>query len=456
MAKILCITTGLTGILNASYEVANRLQKAGHECILSSPSAVGQKVKEQGFNYLQLYPVNFDPAPKAPEFTGALKKIKRGFHKLVFLKQRRAKALESLGMKEFMLKIDSIKPDIILVDLELHEHIMTLYMSSYKLVLLSQWFSTWNRKGLPPIVSDAIPGIGFNGSKLGIKFSWMKINLTRGIVFLKKKITSVYTDRRSILQLYAKSIGFPKKFISTNYWPGPFSYDQLPVLSMTMKELEFPHDVRPNLDYVGAMVYSNRKDTSVDEMVKQKVNALIEEKNKLDKKLIYCSVSTFCKGDISFLKNVINAFNDKEQWVLIISLGGLLESSEFNNLPCNVHAFNRVDQIQVLKNADLSINHGGIHTINECIHLKVPMLVYSGKQSDQDGCAARVHYHKIGLMADKDKDRAEDINSKIELVLSNNKFQVNIEEKSKLASNNTIKSNLLNIVELNIQNRVNT
>jgi len=45
------------------------------------------------------------------------------------------------------------------------------------------------------------------------------------------------------------------------------------------------------------------------------------------------------------------------------------------------------------------------------------MLVYSGKRSDQPGCAARVHYHSIGLMADKDADTPMVIRQRINEVL---------------------------------------
>ena len=43
MAKIICITTGLTGILNASFELVARLQQAGYEVCYASPKNVAEK-----------------------------------------------------------------------------------------------------------------------------------------------------------------------------------------------------------------------------------------------------------------------------------------------------------------------------------------------------------------------------------------------------------------------------
>ena len=110
-------------------------------------------------------------------------------------------------------------------------------------------------------------------------------------------------------------------------------------------------------------------------------------------------------------------------WVVVIALGGLLKVADLDPVPQNVFTFSYIAQLAVLKEAACSINHGGIHTINECIHFKVPMLVYSGKRSDQNGCAARVAYHQLGLMADKDSDGPEVIKEKIEEVLTNEQFR---------------------------------
>ena len=89
--------------------------------------------------------------------------------------------------------------------------------------------------------------------------------------------------------------------------------------------------------------------------------------------------------------------------------------------------------LKVLPYADLSINHAGIHSINECIEYAVPMLVYSGKRSDQNGCAARVHYHKLGIMGDKDKDTAQNIANNIKAVLSKNMYAENIKKHQQIS-----------------------
>ena len=427
MAKIICITTGLTGILNASFELINRLKKSGHEVSYASHRNVKEKVEQEGIKFTQLPDIQLDASPELPHFQGAFRKIKRLSYKIKNAKQRRILTLEKTIPFGFEAMLDKEKPDLVIIDIELHEYIFKANSKRQNFILLSQWFSLWKRKGLPYLLHDTIPQQGWSGSSIGLEFSWWQIKLKRWWTFTRKKILSGGTDRRSVLLELAKQEGFPRKNITKNYWPGPFTYDKLPVISMTALELEFPHEPRPNLFYVGSMVHEKRKEKASKGNHKYTIDEVLAYRNKIGGALLYCSVSTLSKGDESFIKKIISAVKHKNNWVLIIGMGGLIGEEIFNDLPKNVFPFSYVPQLKVLKEADISINHGGIHTINECIHFKVPMLIYSGKRSDQNGCAARIHYHGLGMMADKDVDTPTDICDKINEVLTNNTYSQKVE-----------------------------
>lgn len=428
MAHIVCMTSGLTGILHASFELVARLEADGHRVTYACPKAVGPKVKAQGFEYIQLPPVNYTPAPELPNYQGKLRKLKRLWFKFTHIKSRQKASIEALGMTDFEKKMTALQPDLWIMDVELHEHIMCAVGKKQKVLLLSQWFSLWQQKGLPPLLHDTIPGEGWRGSSIGMSWTWWLLRRQRWWIFLKKKIRSGGTNRRTILKKYAQEVGFPLSYIRENYWPGPFSYSGLPVISMTAEALEFPHEERKNLRYVGPMVFENRTDIQTNLNVHQQLEQLFLEKKLKAKSLIYCSVSTYRQGDQLFLKKLIQAVKERTDWMLILGLGGLLDTDFLKPCPQNVHAFGWIPQLKVLAEADISINHGGIHTINECVHFRVPMLVYSGKKSDQNGCAARVHYHKIGIMADKDLDDASTIEKKIHLLLSEEQYKTNMED----------------------------
>ncbi len=428
MAKIICITTGLTGILNASYELVSRLKEAGHEVSYASPRKIKNRVEAEGIKFTQLPEIKEDASPTIPSFQKPFRKIKRFLYKIQNAKQRRLATLEKTVPNEFVTMLLREKPDLVIIDIELHEYIFKAFSEGQKFILLSQWFSLWRRKGLPYLLHDTIPQQGWKGSTLALEMTWRKIKLQRWWIFMRKKILSVGTDRRSILLELARQERFSRNYISENYWPGPFTYSKLPVMSLTPLEMEFPHEPRPNLFYVGPMVYEKRKEQQPKSKLNYTIEEVFEYRKKIKGRLLYCSVSTLSKGDEFFIKKIIQAVKHKKNWVLIIGMGGLIGEEMFEKLPGNVFPFSYVPQLKVLKEADISINHGGIHTINECIHFKVPMLVYSGKRSDQNGCAARVDYHGLGIMADKDKDSPTEIRNKINEVLINNSFSQKVEE----------------------------
>ncbi|MEM1327107.1 MAG: nucleotide disphospho-sugar-binding domain-containing protein [Bacteroidota bacterium] len=425
MAHIFLLTSGLTGILYASFKIVKTLEAAGHRVTYATPKTVGEMVRTNGITYQQLPITNFDPTPTIPNFQG--NSIQRLLYKFRHQKRLQQKGIANLRMDEFEAILKEISPDLVLVDVELHEQLMTCVALDYPTILLSQWYSLWERKGLPPLQEETIPGEGFRGSRLGLKLAWTKIKLKRWWMFAKQKWRSAGTDRRSLLKEYARQIGFPLQYTQQNFWPGPFTYNGLPIFSMTMAEMDFPHPKQSELQYIGAQVYTARKQTKVNTEIDAQLDTIFQQKQQ-GKSLIYCSVSTFKSGDEQFLQKVIQAFKDQPKWLLIIGLGGMVESEYFQNLPDNVFAFSWIPQLKVLAEADLSINHGGVHTINECIHFQVPMLVYSGKRSDQNGCAARVHYRDIGMMADKDVDDSIAIAQKIAAILNDDRYQQRLQE----------------------------
>jgi UDP:flavonoid glycosyltransferase YjiC (YdhE family) len=423
MAKIVCITTGLTGILHASFELMARLEGAGHQLVCAAPQDVGEKVLAQGFRYRQLPPLALETEPELPAFSGPLRKIKRWLYKWTHRKQRRKEALNTIGGEEILQRLQSFSADLLIIDIELHEYIFTAHSAGLPYVLLSQWFSLWKRPGLPYLLRDTIPGLGWSGKTPVIKMDWWRVKWQRRWMFSRKKWMSVGTDRRSSLLQLADQTGFPRKYIRENFWPGPFTYRHLPVISMTAWAMEFPHEKRRQLFYVGPMVYTNRKEIRQEAAEKQKLAGVLESSRKRSGALIYCSVSSLKAGDQHFLKKVCEAVAGEPDWTLILGLGGLIERDFLDTIPPNVHPFSWVPQLEILAAADCSINHGGIHTLNECIHFQVPVLVYSGKRSDQNGCAARVAYHEMGLTGDKDKDSVADIHRKIRELLSNERYR---------------------------------
>lgn len=430
MAHILCITTGFTGIRNSSFEVVSRLQKAGYRVTYASALFdLSQTVTNQGFTYQKIptFSIQWEQ-PNEQEFKGLWGKVRKQLIKLTKASQRHQILLDRLKMDEFIAIVKNLNPDLILCDQDMPMHIMALVSQGMPIALLSAWFSTWKRPGLPHISLDVIPGFGWRGHPLGIEWDWLRIRLRRWLSLQIKRPLIMGPNSYSILYYYAQQLKFPYKQEAQLYEWLPLSFRSLPVLSMTAWEMEFPHLPRPGMFYIGPMVYSQLKETSLEPEIMEQLQDIFSNREKTGRPLIYCSVSTMNAGDQEFLKRLTEAVARKPEWNLILSLGGKLEPDFLAPLPANIHSFSWVPQLEVLKHADCSINHGGINTINECIHFQVPMVVYSGKQHDQNGCAARVAYHGLGLMGDKDQDNPQQICDRINRILTESSFRNAVEQ----------------------------
>ena len=167
-----------------------------------------------------------------------------------------------------------------------------------------------------------------------------------------------------------------------------------------------PQPPIPSMHYVGPMVYENRRELKAEPNTEKTLERLFTVGHLEGRSLIYCGCSTFIKGNREFLQQLVAAVSNHPQWDLVLALGGQFNLDQLGTLPANIHAFNWVSQLQVLKHADCAINNGGINSINECIHFGVPMLVYSLNRFDQNGNAARIDYHHLGMIGDIVKDKA--------------------------------------------------
>lgn len=415
----------LTGRLHSTFELVSRLEREGHTVTYLCDAEIAKKIKKQGFSYIEIPAINFNFSDaKQPRRYAWFQKFQFHFRNLGkhYLRGKRI-----LHLDEYKKIIEEVKPDRVLVDVELHDLIFTALASKIPVVLFHTWFSDKIDSNLPPIRTTIIPGKGFSGSKMGITLAWIKMRLmVYGRLYINKLKFNNY--RRAVFRKYAKEIGFSRSKMMLNTLPPLYSFKDLPILTMAMKAMEFPHSPAKNLRYIGPLVFENRLGVRNDEETEKRLSEVLALKKSLKKKLIYCSVSSFVKGDVSFLKKVVAAVSSHNDWLLILTLGGNIEPALLGEIPKNVFLFSWVPQLKVLENADCSINHAGINSINECLHFSVPILAYSGKYFDQNGNAARIAYHGMGIRGDKDVDTSTTIKHNISRILNEPSFRNKMNE----------------------------
>lgn len=421
--RVAFVITGLTGKLHASLEMASRLREEGHAIIFLSPfDAAREPIEANGFAFASLPDVNFDFEDEERRMPTAERWPRRALYHLRHRGQLYAEGKRVLRLDAFERTLRELSPDRAIIDMELHEPILAAAALGIPTVLFSSWFSNRTGPSLPPIRTTIVPGTGWRGSTAGLTLAWM---VERARVRARRLIdrARLHHYRGWVLRRYARQIGMSRAGMRASSFPPLFTYTELPVRTVVMRELDFPHIPDPNLVYVGPMVRVGRVDAArTDERSLREVERLLEIGERAGKRLVYCSVGSFHAGDVGFLNRVLRAVAEEPNWMLILSLGNTLSPDALRDVPANAHAFRWVPQLKVLARADCSINHGGSHSIAECIRFAVPMLVYSGKRYDQNGCAARVQYHGLGLMRDKDRDGPDEIRRQIRRVLDDARF----------------------------------
>ncbi|MEO1590249.1 MAG: nucleotide disphospho-sugar-binding domain-containing protein [Cyanobacteria bacterium J06632_22] len=417
MAHIICITGGLTGMLNASLALVDQLVRAGHRITYASPANLKAAVTAQGIDYVQLDPWVIQSGEPPTN----------RWQQWRTLKSRQQRAVDALGLANFIPTIRDLKPDLILIDMEMRPHVMAVVAAQLPVALLCQFLSIWKRPHLPPIHTRIVPGRGWSGSRWCIAMHWWRHRWQKWLEFQRERWRRMGLDWISIVRCYAKQLDYPWQQVwRWDQWLLPYPQGNLPILCFNALELDFPHDPHPLMHYVGPMVLKTRYEPRAKPAIEADLNNIFARCRTEKKSLIYCSCSTLANNDQHFLQRLITSVTGCSDWELILGLGGQFTTQDLPKLPHNIHAFAWVPQLKVLQQADCAINTGGINSINECLYFGVPMLVYSLGQFDQNGDASRVAYQGVGIAGDIARDQPEQIRHHIQTLLKESQYQTQV------------------------------
>ena len=115
--------------------------------------------------------------------------------------------------------------------------------------------------------------------------------------------------------------------------------------------------------------------------------------------LLYVSLGTILSPSLDFYRMCREAFRDDDKRVLF-SVGQAAKMSELEPVPGNFLLHHYVPQLEVLKQADVFICHGGMNSVSEGLWYGVPLVVIP-QGSDQYLVARRVEELGLGIVLDK-------------------------------------------------------
>jgi len=135
-----------------------------------------------------------------------------------------------------------------------------------------------------------------------------------------------------------------------------------------------------------------------------------------ERPVIYISLGTVFNREPTFYRNCLQAFSDG-RYQVILSMGEHLKLSDLGPVPSNIHAFNYVSQLEVLKRAALFITHGGMNSTSEAIWHEVPLLVFP-QMADQFGIAKRVEELGLGRRLSPRQQRPEPLRKAVDALMA--------------------------------------
>ena len=435
MAHIAYVTNGMSSTLNSSLELSRRLVEAGHRVTYLSHRDLGEVASAHGHGWMGLDTEEVwhreIEALRPPWKSGEW----RPGRWARWIRRRRELRARSARAEGFAAALQELDPDLVIVDMELHVAVMVAVSLGLPVMLAIVWFSVFHAPGLPPMNSKLLPGDGWTHD-LRVRWAWARTRLERGWLEWRARLGThggarplgaIRFDTHNVddLGAVARARGFDQaRGVSRRDWLRPWVYPELPILAFNLWELEFPHRPHPNLHYVGPMVARERRELRTDPASRGALDELLERRRRHpDRPLIYCSLGSYWSADRELLSKVVEAVRREPEWDLVLGLGGKLTAEDLAPLPDNVTALAWAPQLEVLSHASACITHGGITSINECIAFEVPMVVFSTEYVDQDGCAARVEYHGVGLRTERARATAAGIQAQLRTVLTDPDIQ---------------------------------
>jgi UDP:flavonoid glycosyltransferase YjiC (YdhE family) len=280
--------------------------------------------------------------------------------------------------------------------------------------------------------SKTIPGRGTTGSAAAIEWEWASYRASKFASALRYRITRGGEDQISVLREVSRRAGFDvSEGLDFYQWLSPVVFKRIPMLVFNAIEIEYPHDPHPTSHYVGPMV---RKPLELEDLPKdtaERVKDLIETKAQSGKRLIYCSFGAWHREDDSgLIRRVLAAAGNVPSWEVAVGLGSRMSPDLLGPISPNVHVFPNAPQVELLAHADVAVHHAGINSINECLTLGVPMVVYPFDYRDTPGAAARIGFHGLGEVGDRSTDQPEQITRRIQRVLDDSDIASRVDHMS--------------------------
>jgi len=425
MATVLFIIADYFGHLHSTYQIARSLRARGHRVVYLGSDKMRAEVCSHGFAF-DVAPF-IEPLPAGDKLWegshGPLRSLRHNFLRIRELRLTARRKFENLRHIPAQVRevIQRYRPDLIVFDPFLLMYYPPFHAEGIPAVAISIFPLFDQDPWVPPYTSDLIPGRGFT-AEVRVKLAWVKCYLQYAKYKTRSYCERVVTglSARAMIERLAQEVEFDFR---SEWRTRPLYFDckfrSVPELVLHAECFDFRRKkaLPQNTYYAGPCVDLERSEEefSWDEI-------------EFRERLIFCALGTVTKGlsdKQQFLRRLIEVARKRSNYSFIVATGAI-DRNSISDLPPNVYVYAFVPQLRMLRKAQVMIHHGGANSTKECVFAGVPMLVYPVR-ADQPGNSARVVFHGIGLRGSIKNDSVADIDSKIERLLTDSSFRLNVE-----------------------------
>lgn len=410
------------GHFNACFKLAKILQPS-YDIVFAGFIFFKAYVESQGFKFHALntlpFGLGFERWVNIHE-----KKKPISWH---VIKDRWTNRLYHLRERELTSMMDKISPHYLLIDSWQSTDFIAIYpylkSNSIRVAFIQTMLSTVVHPHLPPLNSPALPA-----DRIAVKKAVSTFFKSRFTKTIFDKIKFLGKDNRSIIAAWINKNRIPRRYISDKASIFGISFLHIPEFILAQREFDFEESTTlPHQHFIGAMLNVDRIETA-DASYLENESAIL--KKAQTKTLVYCSFGSIDFDEVASIKTFLRKLNlviQRNHLVCIVSSGSNAIANLKNDSCEDIYFFKSVPQLKILQHARAFITHGGLNSIKESIQAEVPMLVYPvSNDYDQNGNAARIVYHQLGLKGDLEHDTDLAIEQKISALLANKMYVENL------------------------------
>jgi zeaxanthin glucosyltransferase len=409
----------------AILNLARILERANYEVYFAGAEFFHRYISRHGFKFKPLKSVPFGLG-----FETWIRTVENG--KYVYLSALRDRITDRLYKErevDLYWMLEELQPSFVFIDsrqttdfIVLHRHLKD---RKIKVAITNAMLPATTGPCRPPLNSEVFPDDPDAVKKAIDAMRWHQLK-----TLWKKRFFHGGYDDVTLINRRLKKNQIPAYYVSKDPSLLNFAVNNIDEFIIAPREFDFPNSiVEPRYHFIGFMTNEIDNAESPNDF-NSAWPGILQVRQTQNFKIIFCSFGTIQPKDtgpvLSFLRRLMQV-STRRQYILIIAARGLQASVGTSADSDNVHIFNSVPQLQVLKHADVFITHGGLNSIREAVHTEVPMLLYPvHPEYDPIGNAARIAYHQLGLRGKATTDSEAEIDKKIKELLSNPLYKSNI------------------------------